>query len=136
MIPTLSLKAAYSGSISTNSAGNIGGSFLYFSESTYLYSSSTPTWSNGPCHSISYLINTNNYIEYKTISTPFTYVYKNMSGIACFMDTSSSISSASLSFTNIALPTLYGKALPGYGGYSTNNGNLETIAGNYLSIPN
>lgn len=133
VLTSMNLKAIHSG-VTTNSFDNLGGAFLYFSEWDY-FGGVTPTgWSNGQCYIVNYLLYSTNYASYLAGSS-FIYKYKNMNGVVCFTDNSSSISSAQLTVANSTIPTRWGLTLPGTGAYSQNNGNLMVTNANYMNVP-
>lgn len=70
---------------------------------------------------MSYLFYTTNYAAYLLGST-FAYSYKSMKGIVCHTDVSGAITGLNLVIPTAYLPSKWGKAIPGYGSISQNNG--------------
>ncbi len=108
---------------------------MYFSEWDYFRGVVPTGWTAGNCYLISYLLYQTNYDDFLTGSL-FTYTYKNMKGVTCFLDTAASSSAFELTLATGYLPVRWGLNLPGYGGYSQNSGNLIDLHTNYLPVPN
>lgn len=133
-ISSLNIKASTGSAITINSNDNVGGAFLYFSEYDYFGTSTVSGWTNGPCYILSYLLYSTNYQQFLAGSA-FTYIYKNMKGVVCFTDTAASVSSAQLTISSSLIPSKWGLALPGYGAYSQNLGQLLSYNKNYMNVP-
>ena len=56
-----------------------------------------------------------------------------MRGVTCFADSGTAVSSAQLTVSTSTMPSKWGLAFPGWGGYSQNNGRLIARKSNYLS---
>ena len=120
--------------VSTNSGNNIGGAFSYFSEWDYFQNSTISGFSSyGTCSMLSYLFYTTNYAAYLTGST-FTYSYKEMKGVVCHCDLGGSIGGLYLTLSTGYLPSKWGKAIPGHGAISNNDGKLRYLRSNYQNV--
>lgn len=68
------------------------------------------------------------YTNYDAISSGAVFVssYKKMTGIVCLADSSNVVSTAkTLTIASSNLPAKWGKTIPGYGAYSSNDGRLR-----------
>lgn len=122
--------------ITTNSVNNIGGAFSYFSEWDYFQGATITGFSSyGTCSMLSYLYYTTNYAAYLTGAT-FAYNFKSMTGVVCHTDLGGSIGGLYLTLSTGHLPTMWGKAIPGYGAISDDTGKLKYLKTNYQNIGN
>ena len=133
-ISSMTLKARAPSGLSQNSGDNLGAAYLYFSEWDFFGSSAVTGWTNGGCYKMTYLLYQTNYDAFLTGST-FTYTYKSMRGLVCFADTGTSVTSMDLTVATGYIPAKWGLIIPGFGGYSSNTGNLYSRRANYYQIP-
>ena len=133
-ITSMTLNARAPSGVTMNSGDNLGAAFLYFSEWDYFGSSTVSGWPNGDCYIMKYLLYQTNYDDYLTGST-FAYTYKDMKGVVCFADSGTAVTSAQLTVSEGYIPAKWGLIIPGFGGYSSNTGNLYSRKTNYYNIP-
>jgi hypothetical protein len=83
---------------------------------------------------MNYLFYYTNYAAYLT-GTTFAFNYKRMNGVICPLDLSvAGLTTAALTLSNGYLPSKWGKTIPGFGGYSQNNGQLLYLNTNFAAI--
>lgn len=130
------LSAKYTGGgVTANSGANQGAHFTYFSKWDLFQGSALSGWPlTGTCNIISYLYYYTNYAAYLSSGASFVYSYQNITGVVCSLNSTASITTATLTVAIGYLPSAWGTVIPGNGAYSTNTGQLVALASSYENI--